>query len=141
LAVGAVVVDRRGRVLLIRRARSPDAGTWTIPGGRVEPGETVEVAVVRELREETALDARVIGRLGLETVTADDVTYTIHEHLLVPVGDQPARAGDDASEVCWAALADVAALGVRQEVIAILERGIARAQALGYVRDVSPDLL
>ncbi len=141
LAVGAVVVDRQGRVLIIRRARNPAAGTWTIPGGRVEPGETVEVAVVRELREETSLDARVIDRLGVETVTADDVTYAIHEHLLVPVGDRPPQAGDDASEVRWAALADIAGLGVRQEVIAVLERGIARAHSLGYARDDSPDLL
>jgi len=136
-----VVVDPRGRVLLIRRARDPAAGTWTIPGGHVEPGETLEVAVVRELREETCLDARVIGSLGLETVTADDVTYAIHEHLLVPVDDRPPQAGDDASEVRWAAQADIAGLGVRKEVIAVLERGIARARSLGYVRDVSPDLL
>jgi 8-oxo-dGTP diphosphatase len=141
LAVGAVVVDRYGRVLLIRRARNPAAGTWTIPGGRVEPGETVAVAVVRELREETSLDARVIDCLGLETVTADDVTYAIHEHLLVPVGDRPPQAGDDASEVRWAAIADIAGLGVRKEVIVVLERAIARAHSLGYVRDVSPDLL
>jgi 8-oxo-dGTP diphosphatase len=133
VAVGAVVVDPRGRVLLIRRAREPAAGTWTVPGGRVENGESLEAAVLRELNEETGLEARVVGSLGCEAVAAQGVTYAIHEHLLIPVGDKPPRAGDDAADVRWASMPDVLALQVGREMVAVLERGVAKARSLGLV--------
>ena len=63
--VGAVVHDAAGRLLLIRRGHDPHRGLWSLPGGRVEPGESPEQAVVREVREETGLDgARRRGRSG-----------------------------------------------------------------------------
>lgn len=64
VGVGGVVI-RDGRVLLARRARAPLEGQWSIPGGHVEWGEPLEQAVVRELREETALDVRVIELLEI----------------------------------------------------------------------------
>lgn len=128
-----MVVDPRGRVLLIRRARDPAAGTWSVPGGRVENGESLEVAVLRELEEETGLDARVVGTLGCETVAARGVTYAVHEHLLVPVGDKAPRAGNDAADVRWASMSDVLALQVGPAMVAVLERGVAKARSLGLV--------
>jgi ADP-ribose pyrophosphatase YjhB (NUDIX family) len=133
LAVGAVVVDRDGRVLLIRRAHEPAAGTWSIPGGRVEPGESSDTAAVRELREETAVGGRVIGSLGRETVAAGGIVYSIDEQLLVPVGDPNPRAGDDAAEVRWASESELAELEVGRDIVAVIEKGIARARALGHV--------
>jgi ADP-ribose pyrophosphatase YjhB (NUDIX family) len=130
-----VVVDPRGRVLLIRRAQEPAAGTWTVPGGRVEVAESLEAAVLRELDEETGLDARVVGSLGCETVAARGVTYAIHEHLLVPIGDSAPRAGDDAADVRWASMSDVLALQVAAEMVAVLERGVAKARSLGLVAE------
>ena len=56
LCVGAVIVDE-DRLLMVRRGHGPAAGTWSVPGGRVERGETVAEAVVREVREETAVEA------------------------------------------------------------------------------------
>ena len=60
--VGALVHDSNGRLLLVRRANPPGEGMWSIPGGRVEPGETDEAAVTREVAEETGLSVTV-GRL------------------------------------------------------------------------------
>ena len=64
--VGAVVTDRRGRLLMIKRGHEPGAGLWSIPGGRIEPGETDTEALVREMFEETGLAVevgRLIGRV------------------------------------------------------------------------------
>ena len=53
--VGAVIKDDQGRLLLIKRGHAPGAGLWSLPGGRIEPGETDAEALVREMREETGL--------------------------------------------------------------------------------------
>src|SRR4051812_20309180 len=66
--VGVVVLDDAGRLLVILRGHAPAAGHWSIPGGRVEPGEGLERAAVREAREETGLDVEVydvVGRVEL----------------------------------------------------------------------------
>lgn len=131
VAVGAVVVDRTGRVLLIQRGREPAIGAWTVPGGRVDHGESLEAAVVRELMEETGLHARLIESLGCETVTAKGVTYRIYEHLLVPVDDRPPRAGDDAADVRWVPMQDLEALRVGAAMVAVLMRAVEKARALG----------
>jgi mutator protein MutT len=131
VAAGAVVVDDRGRVLLIRRGHAPSAGEWTLPGGRVEAGETPEVAVVRELREETALEGRVVASLGVVTVAREGETYAIHEYLVRPAKPSRAnagvRAGDDAADVRWVEAGELAALGVRSDAVAVIERGLAHA--------------
>ncbi len=62
--VGAVIADASGRLVLVQRAHAPHAGLWSLPGGRVEPGETHEQAVVREVAEETGLQVRVLRRIG-----------------------------------------------------------------------------
>src|SRR5258708_25636471 len=64
---GAVIKDAAGRLLLIKRGHEPDAGLWTIPGGRIEPGETDQQAVAREILEETGLRV-ACGRLLGEAV-------------------------------------------------------------------------
>src|ERR1700689_2893641 len=60
--VGAVITDESGRMLLILRGHEPGKGLWSVPGGRIEPGETDEQAVIREVREETGLEV-TCGRL------------------------------------------------------------------------------
>lgn len=94
--VGGVVHDAEGRLLLIRRAHPPSAGLWSLPGGRVEPGESDTDAVVRELREETGLDV-VAGALA-GAVTREP--YEIRDYRCEPRGGR-LRAGDDAAEVRW----------------------------------------
>jgi ADP-ribose pyrophosphatase YjhB (NUDIX family) len=129
LAVGAVVLEPGGRVLLIRRARPPAVGTWTLPGGRVQTAEPLEAAVEREVREETAVAARVVSALGIVPLEAEGVTYAIHEYLLTPIGGEAPLpvAGDDAADARWVARDELEGLGVSPKVIELVDRGAARA--------------
>lgn len=93
--------DAAGRLLLVRRSRPPAAGRWSLPGGRVEPGETPEQALVREVGEETGLEVEVGRRLGsVEWPRPGGVVYDIRDHECTVTGGV-LRAGDDASEVGW----------------------------------------
>jgi 8-oxo-dGTP diphosphatase len=109
--VGAVVRDDTGRLLLVRRGTEPGRGLWSVPGGRVEPGESAAEAVVREVEEETGLQV-VVGRL-VGTVERDGpggVVYVI-EDFEAHVEESPApRAGDDADEARWCTADEVTRL-------------------------------
>jgi 8-oxo-dGTP diphosphatase len=132
VAVGAVVVDRARRVLLVRRARAPAAGTWTLPGGHLEDGESLEAAIVREVREETALRTQVVCTLGVVPIAREGFAYTIHEHLLVPLEvDAPLFAGDDAAEARWVERAELEGFGVLPDAIEVIERGLEEAVRSG----------
>lgn len=134
VAVGAVVLDARGRVLLVRRGRPPGAGDWSLPGGHVEPGESLEVAIEREVLEETAVRTRVVCALCVVPVTREGYAYAIHEHLLVPVEREPEpRAADDAADARWVDPGDAAALGLRPDAQAVLASGVAEARRRGLL--------
>lgn len=113
--VGGITYDSHGRLLLIRRRNDPGSGRWSLPGGRVEPGESDEVAVVRELREETGLD--VIPGTLIGTVTREP--YEIHDYACVVTGGV-LTAGDDASEARWSDAADLSALESGGELVDLL---------------------
>jgi 8-oxo-dGTP diphosphatase len=101
--VGAVVLDAAGRLLLIRRGHDPHAGLWSLPGGRVEDGETLEQAVRREVLEETGLTVGVGDVVGRVRIPAGRVVYDVVDLActLDPPGQEPV-AGDDASDVVFA---------------------------------------
>jgi 8-oxo-dGTP diphosphatase len=103
--VGAVVHDNDGRLLLIRRAQEPAAGQWSIPGGRVEPGESDAAAVVRELHEETGLDV-VCGPLAGTVIRGE---FEIHDYWCT-LGGGSLHAGSDAAEARWLTAAEYAEL-------------------------------
>jgi 8-oxo-dGTP diphosphatase len=105
-----VITDDSGRLLLIKRGHEPGKGLWSIPGGRIEAGETDAAALVREVREETGLlvtPGRLIGRVrrpagegGVFDIR--DYAASVDGGTLVP--------GDDADDALWAAPAELDAL-------------------------------
>jgi ADP-ribose pyrophosphatase YjhB (NUDIX family) len=131
VAAGAVVIDRLERVLLVRRGHPPAVGEWSLPGGRVEEGESPRSAALRELREETTVDGQVVASLGIVQIEREGFAFAIHEFLVVPKSETPARAGDDASDVRWARRDELASLGVRADAIAVIDRGLLERRALG----------
>ena len=118
--VGAVVTDGRGRLLMIKRGHEPGAGLWSIPGGRIEPGETDAEALVREMFEETGLAVevgRLIGRVqrpGPNGTVIDIADYA------ATVTGGTLRPGDDAADARWVDLADLASLEITEGLIEAL---------------------
>lgn len=99
--VGAIVHDPQGRLLVIRRGHPPGEGLWSLPGGRVEPGETDAEAVVREIAEETGLrvePGRLIG--SVDRPAPGGATYDISDYAATVTGGA-LRPGDDATEARW----------------------------------------
>jgi mutator protein MutT len=111
VCVGAVAVDDE-RLLLVRRGRGPAAGEWAIPGGRVEGGETLAEAVVREMAEETGLDVVCDELVGWVERIGADHHYVILDFRVQVLDDRSPVAGDDAAEVAWVRLPDVAEYGL-----------------------------
>jgi ADP-ribose pyrophosphatase YjhB (NUDIX family) len=110
--VGAVVFDDDGRLLLIRRAHEPGRGRWSVPGGRVEAGETDHRAVLREVAEETGLMVEVIRLLGnVRLPSPEGAVFDIYDYLCRPSGGA-LDAGDDAEETRWCDRDTLAALPI-----------------------------
>ena len=107
LCVGAIVVEE-ANLLLVRRGRGPGEGRWSVPGGRVEAGETVGEAVVRELREETGLDGLCGAMVGWVERIHPDHHFVILDFVVEVLDPAEPVAGDDAAEVRWVPLHEVA---------------------------------
>ena len=119
--VGAIVFDDAGRLLLIRRGNPPAQGQWSLPGGRVEPGEGWQQAVVRELQEETGLCARVERLVGeVRRDAPDGRIYVIHDFLLAVEGSPAVQAGDDALDAAWFTVPEVEELDTSSGLVEAL---------------------
>ena len=130
VGVGAVVLDGN-RVLLIRRANEPLKGQWSLPGGGVELGETLEQAVAREVQEETGLDVEVGPIVDvLDRIATDPSGHVEHHFVLV---DFVCRASggilgsaSDADAVEWVPLDALPDYGVAGMTIAVIRKAAAR---------------
>ncbi len=105
LTVDCVILDPRGRVLLIRRKNDPFKGGFALPGGFVDAGETVEAACRREVLEETGISVRDLHLVGVYSDPGRDPRgHTVSVAFLAVLNDPAApRAGDDAAAARWVA--------------------------------------
>ena len=128
--VGAIITDATGRLLLIKRGHEPEAGRWSLPGGRIEPGESDHQALVREVREETGLTVTP-GRLAgtVERPWPGGRVLVIRDYAAVVTGGGLA-AGDDADDARWVSPRDFGGLP--------LTTGLQEALYAGGVLDGAP---
>ena len=115
IAVGVgVVVERRGQILLIRRGREPGAGFWSVPGGRMEFGETLAQCAEREALEETGcvVKAESEAHYGFSLMASAELQYVVVDVHAQYVSGEP-KAGDDAAEAQFFNRSQLEALGDR----------------------------
>jgi ADP-ribose pyrophosphatase YjhB (NUDIX family) len=131
IAAAIAVVVRGERLLLVRRSHRPDAGRWGFPGGKIEPGETVIAAALRELAEETGVAAEPIEVLtALDVIRRDGAV--LHHYVLIAVlcrwtGGEGAAA-DDAEDIGWFDLAAIRPLAKSPDVERVAELALERAK-------------
>jgi 8-oxo-dGTP diphosphatase len=118
--VGAVIRDDKGRLLLVKRGHEPGAGLWSLPGGRIEPGETDAEALVREMQEETGLEIEPGPLLGTvrrpaghgDIINIRDYAATVIGGTLIP--------GDDAADALWVSATELGSLAITEGLIETL---------------------
>jgi 8-oxo-dGTP diphosphatase len=127
--VGAVIVHQ-GKVVLIKRKYEPLAGQWSLPGGAVELGETLEECVAREMLEETGLEVQVGPVIEVfDRITRDDSGRVIYHYVLIdylchPTGGE-LRAASDVADAVFVDPADLHRYGLTPKATAVIERALA----------------
>jgi 8-oxo-dGTP diphosphatase len=127
LGVGAVVWNADNEVLLIRRSKPPRQNEWSLPGGRVEFGETLRAAVTREVREETGLAIEIVGLIDVAELLPDRATGAAGTHyVLVDFCARPLSgnvvAASDALDARWFSTDELDALPLWSETRRIIEK-------------------
>jgi ADP-ribose pyrophosphatase YjhB (NUDIX family) len=136
VGIGGIIVHE-GRVVLVKRRFEPLAGQWSIPGGAVETGETLESCLIREMAEETGFVVEVGPVVEvLDRITHDDDGRVLYHFVLIdylcwPVGGE-LRAGSDVAEAVLAEPSELAQYQLTEKALAVLER------ALEMARDMPP---
>ncbi|MCB8878243.1 NUDIX hydrolase [Acidisoma silvae] len=139
IAASIAVVVRGNEVLLVRRANSPDIGRWGFPGGKTELGETIQACAMRELREETGIEADATSTFTAVDVFDHDKEGKLRHHFILAavlcrwVKGEPVAA-DDALEAAWFALdkLDGTSLALSLDVVRVAQEAAMLAQKLGW---------
>ena len=139
LGVGAIIFDGDA-VLLVERAGDPLKGWWSIPGGLLETGETLEDALCREVREETGLEVQTLSRFEIfEGIMRDAEGRAEYHYVLIDyicrVSGGTLRAGDDVSRAEWVPYARLRDYKVTSGTIEVVERAYGAHSAQHVVRD------
>ena len=135
--IGVGVVAFQGdRVLLVRRAKPPREGRWSLPGGRQRLGETVRETAGREVREEAGVEVEVNALLDVvDSITRDEGGTIAYHYTLVDFLAEwragEAQAGGDAAEVVWAEPRDLAPYDLWDETLRLIALGLERR---GYTK-------
>ena len=128
-AVGVVCL-RRDEVLLIRRGTPPLAGSWSLPGGRIEWGERAAAAALRELGEETGVEAELLGLVEVADGLFGDGPVPERHYVLVDYAARwragEPRAGDDAADAAFHPLAAIEGLGLWDETVRVIRLAVER---------------
>jgi len=130
VGVGAVILDG-DRVLLVRRGHAPLKGEWSLPGGAVELGETLEAAVAREVIEETGLEVavgqvvEVLDRIQRGPDGRVEYHFVIVDYLCTVRTGKVAH-GSDAADVRWVPIADLSAHRVTDKAIEVIRKALAQ---------------
>ena len=133
VGVGAVVVDG-ARVLLVRRGHEPLKGEWSLPGGAVEVGETLEVAIAREVREETGLEIDVGPMVDvLDRIRFDADGRVLYHFVLIDFVCKAAggtlTCGTDAADVKWAPVMELTQYGLTETTMSVIQKALDRVRA------------
>lgn len=126
IGVGAVIWNERDQLLLIRRAKPPRQGEWSLPGGKVEFGESLQAAVLREVLEETGLHVEILGLIDVAELIRDAAAGAAHSHFVLV--DFSARAvaggavaGSDAAAIRWVSMAELKDIPLWSETRRVIE--------------------
>jgi 8-oxo-dGTP diphosphatase len=135
LAVSAAII-RDGKILVVRRARPPAHGLYTLPGGVVEPGETLADAAMREVREETGLTIEPVALAGFRETIVRDAHERVERHFVILCFAARWRAGEpvlneELSEARWLAPAELAGLPTTPGLADIVATAFERLKAAG----------
>ena len=118
IAAVSVALIRGDSLLLVRRGQPPSLGLYAFPGGRVEPGETLEAAARREMAEETGLDAKELSPLCRVHIEGEIADYDLQVFLGRHAGGEP-KADSDADEAGFFTLAEMGRIQVTESVLVV----------------------
>jgi 8-oxo-dGTP diphosphatase len=138
VGIGAIIFQQ-GRILMAQRGKEPLKGWWSLPGGALETGETLDHAVRREVREETGLEVEPVRMFEIfERIMRDGEGATEYHYVLIDylcrVTGGTLCAGDDVAHVEWVPERELAGLRITEGTLAVIERAFRKRRKYKQVK-------